>query len=162
MDTQEDGFLIKIIQNFHSLLVTTDFNDSQVILSHRLLLTFVLKLSKCILLINTAFQLKAWKKYLLLKWETLAKRQLPYDICSFCLIVAYRLKSVLLFISVRWMSFFLFKLYVDRSYIKVKFMHNLLKLAPIYHLKRANNLLQVFIFSEKKSVRLIRLTELLK
>ena len=131
MDTQEDDFIIKIIQNFHSLLVTTDFNDSQVILSHRLLLTFVLKLSKCILLKNAAFQLKAWKKYLLLNWETLAKRQLAYDICSFCLIVAYRLKSVLLFISVGRMSFILFKLYVDRSYMKVKLMHNLPKLAPI-------------------------------
>ena len=135
MDTQEDGFLIKIIRNSNSLLVTTDFNDSQAILSDRLLLTFVLKLSKSILLKNAASQLKAWKKYLLLKRETLGKRQLPYDICSFCLIVAYRLKSVLLFISVGRTSFFLFELYVDRSYMKVKFMHNLLKLAPIYHLK---------------------------
>ena len=135
MDTQEDGFLIKIIRNSNSLLVTTDFNDSQVILSDRLLLTFVLKLSKSILLKNAASQLKAWKKYLLLKRETLGKRQLAYDICSFCLIVAYRLKSVLLFISVGRTSFFLFELYVDRSYMKVKFMHNLLKLAPIYHLK---------------------------
>ena len=135
MDTQEDGFLIKIIRNSNGLLVTTDFNDSQVILSDRLLLTFVLKLSKSILLKNAASQLKAWKKYLLLKRETLGKRQLAYDICSFCLIVAYRLKSVLLFISVGRMLFFLFELYVDRSYMKVKFMHNLLKLAPIYHLK---------------------------
>ena len=135
MDTQEDGFLIKIIRNSNSLLVTTDFNDSQVILSDRLLLTFVLKLSKSILLKNAASQLKAWKKYLLLKRETLGKRQLVYDICSFCLIVTYRLKSVLLFISVGRTSFFLFELYVDRSYMKVKFMHNLLKLAPIYHLK---------------------------
>ena len=135
MDTQEDGFLIKIIRNSNSLLVTTDFNDSQAILSDRLLLTFVLKLSKSILLKNAASQLKAWKKYLLLKRETLAKRQLAYDICSFCLIVAYRLKPVLLFISVGRTSFFLFELYVDRSYMKVKFMHNLLKLAPIYHLK---------------------------
>ena len=131
-------------------------------MSDRLLLTFIFKLSKCILLKNAAFQLKAWKKYLLLKRETLAKRQLAYDICSFCLIVAYRLKPVLLFISVGRTSFFLFELYVDRSYMKVKFMHNLLKLAPIYHLKWANNLSQVFIFSEKKSVRLIRPTELLK
>ena len=135
MDTQEDDFLIKMIRNFNSLLVTTDFNDSQVIMSDRLLLTFVLKLSKCILLKNAAFQLKAWKKYLLLKRETLAKRQLAYDICLFCLIVAYRLKSILLFISVGRTSFFLFELHVDRSYMKVKFMHNLLKLAPIYHLK---------------------------
>ena len=135
MDTQEDGFLIKIIRNSNSLLVTTDFNDSQAILSDRLLLTFVLKLSKSILLKNAASQLKAWKKYLLLKRETLGKRQLAYDICSFCLIVAYRLKSVLLFISVGRTLFFLFELYVDRSYMKVKFMHNLLKLAPIYHLK---------------------------
>ena len=135
MDTQEDGFLIKIIRNFNSLLVTTDFNGSQVILSDRLLVTFVLKLSKCILLKNAAFQLKAWKKYLLLKRETLAKRQLAYNICLFCLIVAYRLTSILLFISVGRTSFFLFELHVDRSYMKVKFMHNLLKLAPIYHLK---------------------------
>ena len=135
MDTQEDGFLIKMIRNSNSLLVTTDFNDSQVILSDRILLNFVFKLSKSILLKNAASQLKAWKKYLLLKRETLGKRQLPYDICSFCLIVAYRLKSVLLFISVGRTSFFLFELYVDRSYMKVKFMHNLLKLAPIYHLK---------------------------
>ena len=135
MDTQEDGFLIKIIRNSNILLVTTDFNDSQVILSDRLLLTFVLKLTKSILPKNAASQLKAWKKYLLLKRETLAKRQLAYDICSFCLIVAYRLKSILLFISVGRTSFFLFELHVDRSYMKVKFMHNLLKLAPIYHLK---------------------------
>ena len=135
MDTQQGGLLIKIIRNFNSLLVTTDFNGSQVILSDRLLLTFVLKLSKCILLKNAAFQLKAWKKYLLLKRETLAKRQLAYDICLFCLIVAYRLKSILLFISVGRTSFFLFELHVDRSYMKVKFMHSLLKLAPIYHLK---------------------------
>ena len=135
MDTQEDGFLIKIIRNSNILLVTTDFNDSQVILSDRLLLTFVLKLTKSILPKNAASQLKAWKKYLLLKRETLGKRQLAYDICSFCLIVAYRLKSVLLFISVGRTLFFLFELYVDRSYMKVKFMHNLLKLAPIYHLK---------------------------
>ena len=135
MDTQEDGFLIKIIRNSNSLLVTTDFNDSQVILSDRLLLNFVFKLSKSILLKNAASQLKAWKKYLLLKREALGKRQLAYDICSFCLIVAYRLKSVLLFISVGRTQFFLFELYVDRSYMKVKLMHNLLKLAPIYHLK---------------------------
>ena len=135
MDTQENGFLIKIIRNSNSVLVTTDLNDSWVILSDRLLLTFVLKLSKSILLKNPASQLKAWKKNLLLKRETLGKRQLAYDICSFCLIVAYRLKSVLLFISVGRTSFFLFELYVDRSYMKVKFMHNLLKLAPIYHLK---------------------------
>ena len=135
MDTQEDGFLIKIIRNSNSLLVTTDFNDSQVILSDRFLLNFVFKLSKSILLKNAASQLKAWKKYLLLKREALGKRQLAYDICSFCLIVAYRLKSVLLFISVGRTQFFLFELYVDRSYMKVKLMHNLLKLAPIYHLK---------------------------
>ena len=135
MDTYEDDFLLKMIRNFNSLLVKINLNDSQVILSDRLFLTFVLKLSKCILLKNAAFQLKAWKKYLLLKRETLAKRQLAYDICSFCLIVAYRLKPVLLFISVGRTSFFLFELYVDRSYMKVKFMHNLLKLAPIYHLK---------------------------
>ena len=104
-------------------------------MSDRLLLTFVLKLSKCILLKNAAFQLKAWKKYLLLKREALARRQLAYDICLFYLIVAYRLKSVLLLISVGRTSFFLFELYVDRSYMKVKFMHNLLKLAPIYYLK---------------------------
>ena len=135
MDTQEDGFLIKIIRNSNSLLVTTDFNDSQVILSYSLLLNFVFKLSKSILLKNAASQLKAWKKYLLLKREALGKRQLAYDICSFCLIVAYRLKSVLLFISVGRTQFFLFELYVDRSYMKVKLTHNLLKLAPIYHLK---------------------------
>ena len=135
MGTQEDGFLTKIIRNSNSLLVTTDFSDSQVILLDRLLLTFVLKLSKCILLKNAVSQLKAWKKHLLLKRETLAKRQLACYICSFCLIVAYRLKSVLLFISVGQTSFFLFELYVDRSYMKVKFMHNLLKLALIYHLK---------------------------
>ena len=135
MGTQENGFLIKIIRNSNSVLVTTDLNDSWVILSDRLLLTFVLKLSKSILFKNPASQLKAWKKNLLLKRETLGKRQLAYDICSFCLIVAYRLKSVLLFISVGRTSFFLFELYVDRSYMKVKFMHNLLKLAPIYHLK---------------------------
>ena len=135
MDTQEDGFLIKIIRNSNSLLVTTDFNDSQVILSDRLLLNFVFKLSKSILLKNAASQLKAWKKYLLLKREALRKRQLAYDICSFCLTVAYRLKSVLLFISVGRTQFFLFELYVDRSYMKVKLTHNLLKLAPIYHLK---------------------------
>ena len=52
-------------------------------MSDRLLLTLVLKLSKCILLKNAAFQLKAWKKYLLLKRETLAKRQLAYDIFHF-------------------------------------------------------------------------------
>ena len=138
-----------MIRNLNKLLVTTDLNGSQVNLSDRLLVTFLLKLSKCILLKNAAFQLKAWKKYLLLKRETLAKRQLAYDICSFCLIVAYRLKPVLLFISVGRTSLFLFELYVDRPYMKVKFMHNLLKLAPIYHLKWANNLSQVFIFSEK-------------
>ena len=132
MDTYEDDFLLKMIRNFNSLLVKTNLNDSQVILSDTLFLTFVLKFSKCILLKNAAFQLKAWKKYLLLKRETLAKRQLAYDICSFCLIVQYRLKSVFLFMSE---SFFLLELYADRSYIKVKFMHNLLKLAPIYHLK---------------------------
>ena len=131
-------------------------------MSDRLLLTFVFKLSKCILLKNAAFQLKAWKNYLLSKRETLAKRQLAYDICSFCLIVAYRLNPVLLFISVRRTSFFLFELYRDRPYMKVKFMHSLLKLVRIYHLKWANNLLQVFIFSGKKSVRLIRPTDLLK
>ena len=135
MDTQQGGLLIKIIRNFNSLLVTTDFNGSQVILSDRLLVTFVLKLSKCILLKNAAFQLKAWKKYLLLKREALARRQLAYDICLFYLIVAYRLKSVLLLISVGRTSFFLFELYVDRSYMKVRFMHNLLKLASIYYLK---------------------------
>ena len=135
MGTQEDGFLIKIIRNSNSLLVTTDFSDSQVILLDRLLLTFVLKLCKCILLKNAVSQLKAWKKYLLLKRETLAKRQLAYNICLFCLIVAYRLTSILLFISVGRTSFFLFELHVDRSYMKVKFMHNLLKLALIYHLK---------------------------
>ena len=135
MDTYEDDFLLKMIRNFNSLLVKINLNDSQVILSDRLFLTFVLKLSKCILLKNAAFQLKAWKKYLLLKRETLAKRQLAYDICLFCLIVAYRLKSILLFISVGRTSFFLFELHVDRSYMKVKFMHSLLKLAPIYHLK---------------------------
>ena len=135
MDTQQGGLLIKIIRNFNSLLVTTDFNGSQVILSDRLLVTFVLKLSKCILLKNAAFQLKAWKKYLLLKREALARRQLAYDICLFYLIVAYRLKSVLLLISVGRTSFFLFELYVDRSYMKVRFMHNLLKLASIYCLK---------------------------
>ena len=135
MDTQEDDFLIKIIRNLNKLLVTTDLNGSQVNLSDRLLVTFLLKLSKCILLKNAAFQLKAWKKYLLLKRKILAKKQLAHDICSFCLIVAYRLKSVLLFISVGRTSFFLFELHVDRSYMKVKFMHNLLKLAPIYHLK---------------------------
>ena len=46
--------------------------------------------------------------------------------------------------------------------MKVKFMHNLLTLAPIYHLKRAKNLSQVFIFLKKKSVQQIRPTELLK
>ena len=50
---------MKIIRNFNSLLVTTDFNDSQAILSDVLLLIFVLKLSKCILLQNATFQLKA-------------------------------------------------------------------------------------------------------
>ena len=139
MDTQEDDFLIKMIRNFNSLLVTTDFNDSQVIMSDRLLLTLVLKLSKCILLKNAAFQLKAWKKYLLLKREALARRQLAYDICLFYLIVAYRLKSVLLLISVGRTSFFLFELYVDRSYMKVRFMHNLLKLASIYDLSVRQN-----------------------
>ena len=124
-----------MIRNLNKLLVTTDLNGSQVNLSDRLLVTFLLKLSKCILLKNAAFQLKAWKKYLLLKREALARRQLAYDICLFYLIVAYRLKSVLLLISVGRTSFFLFELYVDRSYMKVKFMHNLLKLAPIYHLK---------------------------
>ena len=151
-----------MIRNFNKLLVTTDLNGSQVNLSDRLLVTFLLKLSKCILLKNAAFQLKAWKKYLLLKREALARRQLAYDICLFYLIVAYRLKSVLLLISVGRTSFFLFELYVDRSYMKVRFMHNLLKLASIYCLKWANNLSQVFIFSEKKSVRLIGPTELLK
>ena len=128
-----------MIRNLNKLLVTTDLNGSQVNLSDRLLVTFLLKLSKCILLKNAAFQLKAWKKYLLLKREALARRQLAYDICLFYLIVAYRLKSVLLLISVGRTSFFLFELYVDRSYMKVKFMHNLLKLAPIYYLKWANN-----------------------
>ena len=61
---------MKIIRNFNCLLITTDFNDSYVILSDRLLLTFVLKLSKCILLKNAAFQLKAWEEYLLLKRES--------------------------------------------------------------------------------------------
>ena len=124
-----------MIRNLNKLLVTTDLNDSQVNLSDRLLVTFLLKLSKCILLKNAAFQLKAWKKYLLLKREALARRQLAYDICLFYLIVAYRLKSVLLLISVGRTSFFLFELYVDRSYMKVRFMHNLLKLASIYCLK---------------------------
>ena len=124
-----------MIRNLNKLLVTTDLNGSQVNLSDRLLVTFLLKLSKCILLKNAAFQLKAWKKYLLLKREALARRQLAYDICLFYLIVAYRLKSVLLLISVGRTSFFLFELYVDRSYMKAKFMHNLLKLAPIYHLE---------------------------
>ena len=36
--------------------------------------------------------------------------------------------------------------------MKVKFMHNLLKLILIYHLKWVKNLLQVFIFFKKKSV----------
>ena len=60
MDIWEDDFLIKMIRNFNSLLVTADCNDSWVITSDRLLLTFVLKLSKCILFKNATFQLKAW------------------------------------------------------------------------------------------------------
>ena len=62
-------------------------------------------------------------------------KQLAYEICSFCLIFAYRLKTVLLCISVGQMPLFLFELYVNRSYMKVKFMHTLIKLAPIYHLE---------------------------
>ena len=59
-----------MIRNLNKLLVTTDLNGSQVNLSDRLLVTFLLKLSKCILLKNAAFQLKARKKYLLLKRES--------------------------------------------------------------------------------------------
>ena len=73
------------------------------------------------------------------KVSTIKKgKQLAYDICSFCLIVEHRLKPAIFFLSVGRTSFFLFELYANRSYMKVmkvKFMHNLLKLAPIYHLK---------------------------
>ena len=100
------------------------------ILSDELLQTFVLKLSRYILHENATFQIKAMKKYL-----PLNKKELAHKICSFRLIVAYTLKSVLLCISVGWTSFLLFELHVAVSHIKVKFMHNLLKLVPIYHLK---------------------------
>ena len=70
--------------------------------------------------------------------------------------VAYRLKPVLLSISIQRTSFFLFELYVDRPNMQVKFMHNLLKLAPIYHLKWAKKFWYVFLFLEKKSARQIR------
>ena len=97
------------------------------------------------------------------KYLPLNEKELAHKICSFRLIVAYTLKSVLLCISVGWTSFLLFELHVAVSHIKVKFMHNLLKLVPIYHLKSAKNLLSVFIyFKRKKSVRQIRPTELLE
>ena len=79
--------------------------------------------------------IKSLEKISTIKKGDILRIQLAYDICSFCLIVAYRLKPVLLFISVGRTSLFLFELYVDRPYMKIKFMHNLLKLAPIYHLK---------------------------
>ena len=44
-----------MFQNFDSLLVTAGFIDSLVILSYGLLLTLVLRLSKCMLLKNAAF-----------------------------------------------------------------------------------------------------------
>ena len=44
-------------------------------------------------------------------------KQFAIDICSFCLIFAYRLKPVLLCISVGQMPLFLFELYVNRSYM---------------------------------------------
>ena len=59
---------MKIIRNLNILLATIYLNDFYVILSDGLLLlTFVLKLSKCILLKNALFQLKAKKKCLPLK-----------------------------------------------------------------------------------------------
>ena len=56
METCEENTLVKIFQNFNSLLVTKGFNDSLVILSDELLLILVLRLFKCILLKNAAFQ----------------------------------------------------------------------------------------------------------
>ena len=105
MDTWEDDFLIKMIRNFISLLVTTDFNDSQVVLSDRQIITnFCLKIfqmhitQKCCISIKSVEKVSAIKK----------GKQLVSNICSFCFIVAYRLKPVLLFISVGQTSFFLF------------------------------------------------------
>ena len=100
------------------------------ILSDGLLLTFVLKLSKYILLKHTTFKLIVRKKCLPSK-----EKQLVHDICSFCLIVAYRLKAVTLSISVERTSSLFLGLYFVVPYMKVRFLHNLPKLVPIYHLK---------------------------
>ena len=111
MDTWEDDFLIKMIRNFNSVLVTTDFNDSQAVLSDRQIITdFCQKIfqmhitQKCCISIKSVEKVSAIKK----------GKQLAFDICSFCFIVAYRLKPVLLFISVGRTSFFLFGLYVEK------------------------------------------------
>ena len=56
METCEENTLVKIFQNFNSLLVTKGFNDYLVILSDELLLILVLRLFKCILLKNAVFQ----------------------------------------------------------------------------------------------------------
>ena len=121
MATKKDDFFMKIIQSFNSVLVTT---QSFLCNSYEWIIT------------DFFFEIIAQKCYILIKNEekvsTIKKgKQLAHDICSFCLIYAYRLKSVLLCISVGLRSSFLFELYVYRLCMKVKVMHNLLKLAPI-------------------------------
>lgn len=66
------------------------------------------------------------------------------------LIITYILNPFILRIFVGKTLFLLFELDVAVSYIKLKLMHNLLKLTSIYHLNRQPNLLHVFqIFEEK-------------
>ena len=85
-------FFIKIIRNINNFLVTTVFNGSQIILSDRVLLTFVLKLSKYILLTQKGhISIKARKKCLPLE----EMQPLVYSIYSFQLIVAYILNYTL-------------------------------------------------------------------
>ena len=95
---------------------------------------------------NAALQSEVRKKYLPLK-----EKQPAYDICSFCMIVAYRLKPVLVSIYYALItSFLLFEVYVTVSYMKVKFLHNLLQLVLKYYLKCARNRFYIFIIFEKK------------
>ena len=78
------------------------------------------------------------------------------------LIITYILNRFILRIFVGKTLFLLFELDVAVSYIKLKLMHNLLKLTSIHHLNRQPNLLHVFQISKKKAFRYIRPTELLQ
>ena len=92
-------FFIKIIRNINNFLVTTVFNGSQIILSDRVLLTFVLKLSKYILLTQKGhISIKARKKCL----PSEEMQPLVYNIYSFQLIVAY----ILNYTSTSYISYF--------------------------------------------------------